>query len=204
MVPKSSCLTEEQEKRIDQLVEEFSVLFPDPSQPLGATDRVQHKIELLDSTPIRQQPYRVGPFKRKEIESQIQDLLRKGIIRESNSDYSSPLVLVTKPGGGWRMCVDYRKVNEATKKFAYPIPNTSDILAALHGVKYFSTMDLMSGFHQVKMEESSIPLTAFTSHLGLFEYVRMPFGLQNASGTFEKLLENALKGQGTLCANFHR
>eukprot|EP00111_Clytia_hemisphaerica_P008207 TCONS_00023902-protein len=193
LVPKSSCLNAEQEKKIDQLVEEYSTLFPDASQPLGSTNRVEHKIELLDPTPIRQQPYRVGPFKRKEIESQVQDLLRKGIIRESKSEYSSPIVLVTKPGGGWRMCVDYRKINTASKKFAYPIPNTSDILAALHGVKFFSTMDLMSGFHQVKMEESSIPLTAFTCHLGLFEYVRMPFGLQGASSTFEKLLEDVLQ-----------
>eukprot|EP00111_Clytia_hemisphaerica_P013620 TCONS_00040048-protein len=97
--------------------------------------------------------------------------------------------MVPKSDGGTRVCIDYRKLNKITKKDAHPLPKIEEILDHLNGAKIFSTLDLLTGYHQIPMEKASIPKTAFVTHKGLFEYLRMPMGLCNAAASFERLAE---------------
>jgi len=112
----------------------------------------------------------------------------KGIIRKSHSDYASPLVLVWKKNGDLRICKDFRWLNARTVRDAYPLPHQSDVLAALGGNAFFSTMDLTSGYYNVPLQEEHKKYTAFTSPFGLHEYNRLPQGLSNSPGTFMRMM----------------
>ena len=120
-----------------------------------------------------------------------------GCIEQSTNPYASGLVLVRKKDGSLRVCVDYRQVNKDTVPDSYPIPRVDELVDAIgqRQGKYFSTMDLMKGYHQVKMEDKSKNKTAFTCHLGLFQYRRMPFGLTNAPATFQRLMNKLFFGK---------
>ena len=159
---------------------------------LGHTNLYVHKIDTGDSSPITQAPYRQSEQKREITRVQVEELLRDGIIRESFSPWSSPVVLVSKKGGEWRMCVDYRKINAVTKKDSYPIPDINTSLDALQGSCIFSLLDLRSGYHQVELNKRDRQKTAFTTSFGLYEYQTMPFGLCNAPATFQRLMDVCL------------
>ncbi len=121
-------------------------------------------------------------------------MLDRGVIEPCQSSWASPVVLVTKKDGSTRFCVDYRKVNEVTKKDAYPLPRIDDTVDALRASQYFSTLDLYSGYWQVKMDPDDIDKTAFVTRQGLFRFTVMPFGLCNAPATFKRLMELVLSG----------
>ena len=121
-------------------------------------------------------------------------MLDRGVIEPCQSSWASPVVLVTKKDGSTRFCMDYRKVNEVTRKDAYPLPRIDDTLNVLRGSQYFSTLDLYSGYWQVKMDSKDIDKTAFVTRQGLFRFTVMPFGLCNAPATFEQLMELVLSG----------
>jgi hypothetical protein len=146
------------------------------------------------SRPIRQRAYRIAHSQRQVVDKEVEEMLSYGIVTPSRSPWASPIVLVPKKTGGWRFCVDYRKLNAATIKDAFPMPNTEDVLSSFHGAKYFSTLDLRSGFWQVAMTPEDQTKTAFTTYRGLFEFTVMPFGLTNAPAVFQRMMNSVLDG----------
>lgn len=197
-----SILTESQQNDLSKLLHEFDDCFVDKSGQLGKTDVVKHKIEIEENTaPIRHRAYRVPPYKRQEIEKQVDSLLKQELIKPSVSPWAAPVVLIKKSDGSFRFCVDYRSLNKVTKFDAYPIPLITDYLDNIGGTangrgpsKYFSTCDLQSGFYQIEMESESMEKTAFICHKGLYEWTRMPMGLKNSPSTFQRVMNFVLSG----------
>ena len=185
--------TEEQRNRVKLVIEKYSFLFAMNSLDLGRTDLIKHHIELKDYTPIKDRYCRIPPHQYEEVRKHLKEMLDIGAIRRSNSPWASPVVLVRKKDGSLRFCIDLRKLNARTVKDAYSLPCIEDTLDSLNGACIFTSLDLKSGYWQVKLDEESIPLTAFTvGPLGFYECVRMPFGLTNAPATFQRLMESCL------------
>ena len=187
-------LTTEESQAVAGLIHQYKDVFSLSEQDLGRTNLIRHYIDTGNARPIKQPPRRTSPSKHVEIERQVEDLLQRGIVKKSNSPWSSPVVLVTKKDGSQRFCVDYREVNAATVKDAYPLPRIDDSLSALSGAKWFSTLDLASGYWQVPMDPASSGKAAFVTTSGLYEWTVMPFGLTSSPSTFERLMELILVG----------
>lgn len=152
------------------------------------------KIDLIDPSKIvHRRPYRLSPTELDIVNVKIKELLDAKIIRESSSPFASPILLVKKKDGSDRMCVDYRELNKNTRPDSYPLPLISDQINKLHRANFFSTIDMASGFHQIKVDEDSIERTAFVTPTGQFEYLRMPFGLRNAPQVFQRAINKSLK-----------
>lgn len=163
----SEQLTEEESQAVAGLLHRHKDVFSLSEQDLGRTNLVTHNIDTGDARPIKQHPRRTSPSKHAEIERQVEDLLQRGIVKKSNSPWSSPVVLVTKKDGSQRFCVDYRQVNAVTVKDAYPLPRIDDSLCSLSGAKWFSTLDLASGYWQVPMDPASSGKAAFVTISGM-------------------------------------
>ena len=192
---RAVCETPEQYNRMAQLLTAYSDVFSKGDADVGRTDLVQHSIPLLDGTkPIRQPPRRLGAEKDKEVEEQVAQLVQKGMVEPTDGSWSSPVVLVRKKDQSWRLCVDYRRLNAVTRKDAYPLPRIDDSLDALSGSIYFSTLDLISGYWQVPLDEEAQQRSAFVTRGGLWRWKVLPFGLTSAPATFERLMERVLKG----------
>ena len=133
------------------------------------------------------------PFSQRPIlESHLNDLLRADIIKESNSPWASPIVMVPKKDGTFRLVVDYRRFNRILVKNSYPLPDIADILSSVSGMSVFSCLDLKSGYYQIAMEEDAKEKTAFVCHKGLFEFNVLPFGLASAPPVFQELMNKVL------------
>ena len=162
---------------------------------LGLTDKLTHTIPTGNALPIRQPVRRIPPPRRKEIQDLLEQMLERGVIEPSASPWASPVVLLQKKDGSTRFCIDYRKVNDATKKDAYPLPRIDATLGTLNGSQWFTTLDLLSGYWQVKICEADRPkTTAFCTTKGLFQFRVMLFGLCNAPATFQRLMDLVLAG----------
>ena len=173
---------------------QFVDLFPVPGSALtGHMDAVEHTIDTGHSTPIRC-ALAGCLLRRLNRKRGVAEMLAGGQIEPSDSPCSAPVVLVTKKDGGTRFCVDYRRLNLATVKDAYPLPRIDDTLDMLAGKQWFSTLDLASGYWQVSLSPDARCKTAFATHSGLFQFKVMPFGLYNAPATFEQLMDRALQG----------
>ena len=183
-----------EKKQLLALMVEYADVFSLSNNKLGRTAVLKHHIDTGDSKPVHLPPRRIPQACRDEVRKLIHDMLEQGAIQNSDSPWSSPVVLVKKKDGSLRFCVDYRKMNEVTRKDAYPLPRVDDTLDTLVGSKYFSTFDLASGYWQVEVAGEDQPKTAFSTPEGLFQFRVMPFGLCNAPATFQRLMDRVLSG----------
>jgi len=159
---------------------------------LGYCADLQHVIDTGDALPIKQSPRRPPLSARQAEDDILQEMLDTGVIRPSNSPWSSPVCMVRKKDDSFRFCIDYRRVNAVTIKDAFPVPDVKDALDSLRGAKYFATIDLLSGYWQLGMSDRARERSAFCTRRGLFEFTRMPFGLANAPSTFCRLMHSVL------------
>jgi hypothetical protein len=178
---------------LKELLLKWRSVFSTSSIDLGKTDLIKHTFNLTDSVPVKQRHRRIPPALLNEVKQHLSDMLQSGIIRESTSPWSSPLVIVRKKDGSLRLCVDLRVVNNRTIKDAYYLPRIEETLDSLSGAKYFTCLDLQQGFHQIEIEESHKAFTAFSAApLGFYEYSRLPFGAANGPAVFQRLIERCM------------
>ena len=139
------------------LLTSFSDVLASSTTDLGRTDKLQHSIYTGDAEPIRQPVRRISPHRREEVRTLLDEMLKNDVVEPSTSPWASPIVLVQKKDGSTRFCVDYRRVNSVTRKDAYPLPRIDATLDTLAGIQWFSTLDLLSGYWQVKSRKQIVP-----------------------------------------------
>ena len=184
---------EETAAKARRLLMEFHSAFSLEPGEMGCTDTTKHTIELSNEEPFKERFCRIAPPLVEEVRKNIQEMLDGGAIRPSQSPWCNAVVLVRKKDGSLRFCIDFRKLNDRTKKDSFPLPLVQESMEAMVGARHFSCVDLKSGFWQVKMNEESCQYTAFTvGSLRVYEFLRMPFGLCNAPATFQRLMQNML------------
>ena len=177
-----------------QVVCDFPDVFPEEVSGLPPEREIEFAIDLVSGTrPIAMTPYRTAPKEEKALREQIEELMSKGFIRHSQSPWGAPALLVPKKDGTMRMCIDYRKLNQATVKNKYPLPRIDDLFDQLRGSSFFSKIDLRSGYHQLRVREEDIQKTAFRTRNGHYEFVVMPFGLTNAPAAFMDLMNRVFQ-----------
>ena len=193
-------LNPKQSKEVSVLLTKYANIFSEGENDIGRNGIIKHKIDTGTAHPIKQPMRRVPMHMNSEVDSQIDQMIKKDVIQPSKSPWSSGIVLVKKKDGSTRFCIDYRRLNDVTIKDAYPLPRIDDCLDQLAGNQWFACLDMNSGYWQVEVDESDREKTAFTSRKGLYEFKVMPFGLCNAPATFERLMESVLQGlQWEIC-----
>ncbi|MCO5564362.1 hypothetical protein L7F22_018022 [Adiantum nelumboides] len=149
-----------------------------------------HSIDLIPgSAAPNKPPYKVSAAQQEEIMTQANEFLQKGHIQPNSSPFCSPVLLVPKKDGSWRMCFDYRALNKITVKNKFPIPHIDDVLDRLQGASFFNKIDLKSGYHHIRVNPADVPKTAFRTPFGLYDFQVMPFGLTNALATFNRMMD---------------
>ncbi|GJT60205.1 putative reverse transcriptase domain-containing protein [Tanacetum coccineum] len=176
------------------IIRDFKDVFPDDLSGLPPQQQVEFHIDLiLGATPIAKSPYRLAPSEMQELSEQLQELQDKGFIRPSHSPWGAPVLFVKKKDGSFRMCIDYHELNKLTIKNRYLLPRIDDLFDQLQGARYFSKIDLRSGYHQLRVHDDDISKTAFRTRYGHFEFTVMPFGLTNAPAFFMDLMNQVCK-----------
>ena len=195
MYNKNTTLLNEQEKQsFKNLLLSYTDIFSSHDLDIGCYTGLQHTIDTGNVKPIRQRMRRTPLAFQNEEETHLKKMLEMGIIEPSNSEWSSPPVLVRKRSGSVRYCIDYRLLNDVTRKDAFPLPLIEECFDALDGVQFLSTTDLSSGYFQLMVSESDRPKTAFITKYGLFQFRRLAMGLCNAPATFQRAMSQVLTG----------
>ena len=180
--------------RLKELLTSYQDVFSKSELDLGLTTIVKHRIDTDGTPPFRQQLRRFPPAHVQAISEHVNNMLQQGVIEPACSPYASNVVLVRKKDQTYRCCIDYRKLNSTTRKDAYPLPRIDACLDAMAGAKWFSTFDLRSSYHQVRVADEDMDKTAFRCPRGQFRFRSMPFGLCNAGATFQRLMDIVMSG----------
>ena len=182
-------------KELEALLEKFRDVFPaDLPMKLPPEREIAMRIPVQEGhIPPCQAPYRVHEEARQTVQETVHYLMGHGLVQNSLSDYGAPVTLAKKPDGTWRFCTDYRRLNAITKEAKYPLPRIEDCLDQLRGAKIFSKLDLRSGYWQVRIHPDDVEKTAFRTHMGHYEWLVVPFGLQGAPSTFQRLMNHYLR-----------
>ena len=179
-----------QRKELAEVITQYREVFPDvPSK----TNLIEHDVDVGDSAPIKQYPYRVSPMKKELLDKEVQYMLKNDLIEESQSNWSSPCILVPKHDGGFRFCTDFRKVNDKTKSDSFPIPRIVDCIDQIGNAKFVSTFDMLKGYWQVPLTQRAREISAFVTPSGLYQYKVMPFGMKNAPATFQRMVNKLVR-----------
>ena len=179
-----------QRKELAEVITQYREVFPDvPSK----TNLIEHDVDVGDYAPIKQHPYRVSPMKKELLDKEVQYMLENDIIEESQSNWSSPCILVPKHDGGFRFCTDFRKVNDKTKSDSFPIPRIADCIDQIGNAKFVSTFDMLKGYWQVPLTQRAREISAFVTPSGLYQYKVMPFGMKNAPATFQRMVNKLVR-----------
>ncbi|GKC40534.1 putative reverse transcriptase domain-containing protein [Tanacetum coccineum] len=187
---------EKSKKRLKDVpvIRDFPEVFPDDLPGLPLSRQVELKIDLVPgAAPVTRAPYRLAPSEMKELSEQLKELLEKGFIRSSSSPWGAPVLFVKKKDGSFRICIDYRELNKLTVKNRYPLPRIDDLFDQLQGSSVYSKIDLRSGYHQFRVREDDIPINAFRTRYGHYEFHVMSFGLTNAPAVFMDLMNRVCK-----------
>ncbi|GJY21580.1 putative reverse transcriptase domain-containing protein [Tanacetum coccineum] len=198
----NDCKKIDKEKRLEDVhvIRDFPEVFPDELPGLLPPRQVEFRIDLIPGdAPVARAPYRLVPSEMKELSKQLQELSEKGFIRPSSSPWGAPVLFVKKKDGSFRMCIDYRELNKLTIKNRYPLPRIDDLFDQLQGSSVYSKIDLCSGYHQLRIREEDIPITAFRTRYAHYEFQVMPFGLTNASAVFMDLMSKKLYAKFLKC-----
>ncbi|GJU98295.1 putative reverse transcriptase domain-containing protein [Tanacetum coccineum] len=187
---------ESKEKRLEDVpvIRDFPEVFPEELPRLLPPRQVEFRIDLIPgAAPVARASYHLAPSKMKELSKQLQELSKKGFIRPSSSPWGAPVLFVKKKDGSFRMCIDYQELNKLTIKNRYPLSRIDDLFDQLQGFSVYSKIDLRYGYHQLRIREEDIPITAFRTRYGHYEFQVMPFRLTNAPAIFMDLMNRVCK-----------
>lgn len=184
-------LSSEQRADVCKLFSEFGAVFRDHP---GLTTLAVHDVEVSEADPIKQHPYRLSPLKLSHVKEELAYMEEIGAVEPGQSDWSSPVVLVPKPDKSWRLCIDYRKVNQVTRTDAFPIPRLEDCIDRIGQAQFVSKLDLLKGYWQVPLSARAKEISAFATPDGLYVCNVLPFGMKNAPATFQRLMGKVTAG----------
>ena len=179
---------------LEKLFQKNKDAFAEDERQIGTTPLIKMSIDTGDACPIAKKPYTLALKHYEWVKEEKDKLLEAGVIRESHSSWSTPIVAVPKGDGGKRLCVDYRVLNAITRTYVWPMPRVEDIFSELGKAKFFTTLDLRSGNHHIALDKDAIKETAFVTPFGKYEYMKVPFSLAQAPTYFQNLMNRALNG----------
>ena len=179
---------------LKKLFEKNKDAFAEDERQICTTPLIKMSIDTGDACPISKKPYTLALKHYDWVKEEIDKLLEAGVIRESHSSWSAPIVVVPKGDGGERLCVDYRAFNAITRTYVWPVPRVEDIFSKLGKAKFFTTLDLRLSYHHIALDKGAIKKTAFVTPFGKYEYMKVPFGLAQAPAYFQNLMNRVLNG----------